>query len=353
MIAARKADVADLNDKAQTILKAEGVLGHEELTIRGRSFNVGDEVMTLRNGRGLGVIDGSRGVVENVDVSAGELEVRLDGDRVATLPTEYLEAGNVTHAYAITGHKAQGLTTDRAFVLGDDSMYREWGYVAMSRGREENRLYIVMGDGGGRDDVGGAIERPHEVDQLVRSLERSRAKSLAFDPNGDLSELDTGSLKIEQQQIYERLSPGPRDQTRALTQLRDEAERIKDALGRERRIAADAVRQLASMGAIARARRKWDVERLRNRIKDAGKVEERLSQQLRDMADEEKQFIRAQKDREQWVKQQSPLVDRAQVIENELAHRNKALLRDRENNLPKYLENTVGAIPERPSKRKE
>ena len=35
------------------------------------------------------------------------------------------------------------------------------------------------------------------------------------------------------------------------------------------------------MGAIAKARRKWDVERLRNRIKDAGKVEERLSQKLR------------------------------------------------------------------------
>ncbi len=47
------------------------------------------------------------------------------------------------------------------------------------------------------------------------------------------------------------------------------------------------------------------------------------------------------------------LVERAQVIENELANRNKALLRDRENNLPKYLENTLGAIPERPSERTE
>jgi len=36
-----------------------------------------------------------------------------------------------------------GMTTERAFVLGDDTVYREWGYVAMSRGREENRLYAV------------------------------------------------------------------------------------------------------------------------------------------------------------------------------------------------------------------
>lgn len=350
MIAARKADVADLNDKARAILKAEGVLDEVELTIRGRSFGVGDEVMTLRNDRGLGVINGSRGVVENVDVSAGELEVRVDGDRVVTLPTEYLEAGNVNHAYAITGHKAQGMTADRAFVLGDDSLYREWGYVAMSRGREENRLYVVMGDGCGRDEVGGAIERPYEVDQLVRSLERSRAKSLAFDPSG-LGERDTVSLKTEQLQIYERLSAGPRDQTRELTQLRDEDKRIQDSLQREWRIAADAEKHLASMGTIAKARRKVEVDRLRNRIRDAGKVEDRLSVKLRKMADEEGHLIRAQKEREVWVKQQSPLLERTQAIEGELAHRNRALVRDRENCLPKYLESAVGPVPERPSER--
>lgn len=223
----------------------------------------------------------------------------------------------------------------------------------MSRGREENRLYVVMGDGCDRDDVGGAIERPYEVDQLVRTLERSRAKSMAFDPNGDFGELDTASIRVEQQQIYERLSAGPRDRTRELSQLQDEAKRIQDTIGRERRIAADAQKQLASMGAVAKARHKGDVERLRNRIKDAGKVEERLSHQLRDMADEEKQLIRAQKEREQWVKQQSPLVERTQAIESELAHRNRGLLRDRENKLPSYLESTVGPVPERPSEKSE
>lgn len=353
MIAARKADVADLNDKARTILKSQGLLDGAELTVRGRSFSVGDEVMTLRNDRGLGVINGSRGVVENIDLNAGELEVRLDDERLVTLPSGYLEAGHVAHSYAITGHKAQGMTADRAFVLGDDSLYREWGYVAMSRGREENRLYVVMGEGCGRDDVGGAIERPYEVDQLVRSLERSRAKSLAFDTNGGLKEVDTVSLKSEQLQIYERLSSGPRDQTRELAQLRDEAKRIQDSLQRERRIAADAQERLASMGTIAKARRKMEVDQLRNRIKDAGKVEKRLSQKLREMADEERHLIRVQKEREVWVRQQSPLLERTQAIEGELAHRNRALLRDRENSLPKYLESAVGPVPERPSERAE
>jgi len=131
--------------------------------------------MTLRNDRRLGVINGSRGAVEGIDVGAGQLEVRLDNESLVTLPTDYLQAGHVTHAYAISGHKAQGMTTDRALVLGDESLYREWGYVAMSRGREENRLYVVMGDGCGHDEVGGAVDRPYAVDELVRSLERSRA----------------------------------------------------------------------------------------------------------------------------------------------------------------------------------
>ncbi|MCA1703318.1 MAG: hypothetical protein LC808_08670, partial [Actinobacteria bacterium] len=53
------------------------------------------------------------------------------------------------------------------------------------------------------------------------------------------------------------------------------------------------------------------------------------------------------------ILKREPKARREDVYESELAHRNKALLRDRENNLPKYLENSVGAIPERPSERTE
>lgn len=353
MIAARKADVADLNDKARTILKTEGALGDEELMVRGRSFSVGDEVMTLRNDRSLGVINGSRGVVERVDLNARELGMRLDDERLVTLSPEYLEAGHVAHSYAITGHKAQGMTTDRAFVLGDDSMYREWGYVAMSRGREENRLYIVMGDGCGREDVGGAIERPPEVDQLVRSLERSRAKSLAFDANGEASERDTQSLRQEQEAIYEQLSGGPRDPRGKLSQIRHEADRVRQWVEQERRVAAEAQKKLASMGALAKARRKSEVDELRRRIDGCEGAEERLVENLGSLRDQEKELAHSKQEWERWVSDQSPMVGRVQEIENELERRNRALLRDRENSLPNYLENSVGNAPERPSERNE
>lgn len=223
----------------------------------------------------------------------------------------------------------------------------------MSRGREENRLNVVMGDGCGRDEVGGAVDRPYAVDELVRSLERSRAKSMAFDPNGDIAAADTASLRGDLSGIYEQLSAGPRDRIRELNQLHEERERIDEDLLRQRSRADEAEDQLASMGAIAKARRKTEVEQLRRRIRDADRVERRLSDKLVQLADQEKELVRAQKERERWVKEQSPLVERAERMEHELAVRNKALLRDRENELPKYLESAVGPVPERPSERTE
>lgn len=352
MIAARKADVADLNDKARAILRAEGLIGEVDQTVGGKSFSAGDEVMTLRNDRSLGVINGSRGVVQAVDVEERGIQIRLDDERVVVLPPDYLEAGNLTHAYAITGHKAQGMTADRAFVLGDESLYREWGYVAMSRGREENRLYVVMGDGT-REEVGGAVDRPYQVEQLVRSLERSRAKSLAFDPNSDIAEKDTSSLRAEQEVIYERLSAGPPDRGSELAHMRHEAELVRGLLEGERRRAAEAEQKLASMGAVAKARRKAEVEALRRRITDCRRGEVNLTENLRLLRDREKGLMQSNRDWERWAQEQSPVLVRMQEIENELGRRNQAMLRDRENNLPKYLEDSVGPVPERPSERNE
>ena len=101
--------------------------------------------MTLKNTRRLGVKNGTRGTVESVDEVRREVTIRRDDGTAITLPRSYLEAGHLTHAYAMTGHKAQGMTTDKAYVLGDQTLYREWTYVAMSRGRNDNRLYVVAG----------------------------------------------------------------------------------------------------------------------------------------------------------------------------------------------------------------
>ncbi|MDQ6846711.1 MAG: helicase C-terminal domain-containing protein [Candidatus Dormibacteraeota bacterium] len=97
---------------------------------------------------------------------------------MSELPAEYLEAGHLRHGYAITGHKAQGTTADRAFVLGDEAIYREWGYMALSRGRAENRLYVVAGELEPTDDSGhGRIPTTQSESFTLGLIESALMKS--------------------------------------------------------------------------------------------------------------------------------------------------------------------------------
>jgi hypothetical protein len=187
MLAARRADVADLNARARGLMAANGRLGPDTLRVGGREFAVGDRVVTLRNNFRLGVLNGTRGRVAWVDPVGRSLGIRRDDDgAVVHLPSWYLHGWGgcwIDYGYAMTGTRAQGMTCDRAFVLGTDQLYREWGYVAMSRARLETRLYVAVGDRAGREpELDGPRER---IDQpmleLARTLERSGAKWLALE----------------------------------------------------------------------------------------------------------------------------------------------------------------------------
>src|SRR4029077_4411482 len=115
-----------------------------ELVVGGRPFAAGDRGMTTRNDRWAGVVDGTPATVTAVDVEAATLTMRTDAGREVTLPSRYLDGGHLAHGYATTTHAVEGMTVDRALFLGDPRVvYREMGYVAMSRGRGENHFYVL------------------------------------------------------------------------------------------------------------------------------------------------------------------------------------------------------------------
>lgn len=191
MIALRRRDVAQLNALARGLMESHGRLGSERLCVADREFAAGDRIVCLRNSDHVGVKNGTRGTVERIDRERRTMVVATDrGDRVA-LTSRYLEAGHVRHAYALTGHAGQGVTVERAFVLGSgEARLQEWGYVALSRAREATRLYVT----------GNPLEREshfHELDdrdpvtRLASALEESAIERLAVDqrrPSGQTHE---------------------------------------------------------------------------------------------------------------------------------------------------------------------
>ena len=81
---------------------------------------------------------------------------------------------HLQHAYARTVHKTQGLTCEIALFLGDDALYAELGYTALTRGTHENRVYTVVSNEDFED-------RDFHLEHVVRALDRSLAKTAAID----------------------------------------------------------------------------------------------------------------------------------------------------------------------------
>ena len=205
MLATRWSDVDDLNARARTQLQEAGHLTGPTLTVEERPYQAGDRIMTLRNDRRLKVRNGTCALITSIDPERRDMTIRTDTGTVITLPARYLDAGHVRHAYATTIHKAQGQTVDRAFVLGSDLLYQEAGYVALSRGRTENRIYL-FGPEPWEERHTPEPAAPEPIDALTQTLSVSHAQHLA---------LDTG---IDHNAIGREV--------RALTRERDELEKL-------------------------------------------------------------------------------------------------------------------------------
>lgn len=183
MVASRRSDAVDLNGRARALLIGDGHLGEPVLEHSGSEYRIGDRILTHANRYDLGLINGMTGTVTGANDLGLIVDLTADNRR-ALVPTEYIDDGNLTHGYALTIHKAQGMTVDHSFVLGDDSIYAEMGYTGLTRGRHANRLYIVAS----RDQTNRPALDP--LADIRRSLGVSRAQTAAIDtittPGGNL-----------------------------------------------------------------------------------------------------------------------------------------------------------------------
>jgi conjugative relaxase-like TrwC/TraI family protein len=340
MMAVRHADVDDLNGRARARMLLAARLSGPTLEVAGRMFQAGDRVMCLRNNIRLKVRNGTVGTVTDVDPTTREISLRDDRGRCVTLPTAYLDAGQLTHAYATTVHKAQGTTVDRALLLGNDDLYLELGYVALSRGRGANHLYIVGAEPDDHDECGS---RPtsdrNPVDEVLGALGRSNAKSLALDVYVP-SPATLGELIAERnvlRRLLTRAGPDPSADLKALTDRRAEAaahlRRKRDELDELRSTSRHRLRRLKPNLMFAESAFSYATGVVERIDAECRRVQERVAARIR--------FLDSHIDDIQQLDRIERAIDTA--LDGRLA--------DIGRRPPRYLTDTLGPIPEETPKR--
>jgi ATP-dependent exoDNAse (exonuclease V) alpha subunit len=196
MLTSRRVDARVLNTLTRQALAAAGGLGHRSLTVdtagRRVEWRVGDEAVVTSNHYPLGLVNGSRGRLSRVGMDGVIVDTETGPIQV---PRVLLEAGVLAYGYALTCHKAQGITVDVALLYASGSLTRESGYVGMSRGRNANHLYGTLDallpetdpdlDHPPDDPIGGAERTELTRAAIVARLETRGQQRLAFSQTDD------------------------------------------------------------------------------------------------------------------------------------------------------------------------
>lgn len=168
LVAETRETVTQLNERARADLILDGTItpGREALLHDGTRLAKGDRIITRENDRRLRSKNG-KGWVRNGDRwkvagvgEDGSVTIKPDGRRFGSalvLPAWYV-ADYVDLGYAITAHRAQGVTVDTSHVVTTATTTRENFYVAMTRGRWANHAYVAI------DPVDDAHVAPHPSD---------------------------------------------------------------------------------------------------------------------------------------------------------------------------------------------
>jgi Ti-type conjugative transfer relaxase TraA len=142
ILASTKKEVAQLNSLARESMENKGLLGastHIQTTAGKLEISEGDRILFNRNNKYLGVKNGTLGHVERI--SSTQILIKTDdGNTVNLYGSDY---EHVSHGYAVTTHKSQGVTVQNSFILNSGSMASsELSYVQMSRHKNEAHLFI-------------------------------------------------------------------------------------------------------------------------------------------------------------------------------------------------------------------
>jgi hypothetical protein len=221
LIAETGQTVAELNRRARADRIAAGQVrpGPEIELQDGSRASQGDVVTTRRNDRRL--VAGRSGWVRNGDQwtvtqvrDDGSVTIRRLGRNAGAsvvLPATYV-ADHLDLGYASTAHRSQGLTTDTAHAVATGAATRELLYVAMTRARRSNNVYVATDQA----DPAHAAAFPDDQEPDARSVLHRALQTSGAEPSAHTA------------------AAQGHDRWRGIAQLAAEYETITDAAIRDR-----------------------------------------------------------------------------------------------------------------------
>jgi DNA primase catalytic core len=196
MLAPTRELVSILNARARADRLATQAVpaGRDVLLADGNRASAGDVILTRQNDRHLPISstdwvkNGDRWTVRTVHRSGAVVAVHLDTGRTVTLPGQYV-AENTELGYAATVHGAQGITADTCHTLASGQESRQLFYVAMTRGRAANHVYLVTASDGDPHNIikPQALFPPTATDILTAILNRDQAQQSATSTAAELA----------------------------------------------------------------------------------------------------------------------------------------------------------------------
>lgn len=200
MLAYTNKDVTALNNHARDMLRADGKLGQEDFTAeittkddKKATLNlaVSDQIIFRQNDKDLGVLNGSKGTIQEIsenDGFASMLDVKLSNG--TDVKIDLAAYNKINHAYATTIHGSQGLTVDESHILLSNNMTANLAYVGMTRHKDDININYSREEFADLDEV---------KNQLGKSEQKEFSANMMLDQSFDEVRAD---YKIEHRETF-------------------------------------------------------------------------------------------------------------------------------------------------------
>lgn len=111
------------------------------------TFNGSEMSWNMKREYGSGIFNGEMGVIDNIDLNAGIVEIKFEDGKIADY--QYSDLDQIEHSFAITVHKSQGSEFDSVImpILQAPPMLLTRNVLYTGMTRAKNRLLIVGNKG--------------------------------------------------------------------------------------------------------------------------------------------------------------------------------------------------------------